>query len=432
MSTLRLELRHSSFRYLSPAIAALATVLAVSSSYPSLSSWADILQSDSAATLFVAPFLAGFGAWEGLRAKRRRLLEVEATATLSLFRIRAPQYLAAMIWIAAGSISTILFLVARGAILGLDGAPNVPGLTEYVIALLYAATVGFLGAQIIRHWVVVIVAVATVLGGTVSGFFPFLPHVVTALDPLHSFAAGDGLAPNTQFFVGISVVAIALAFALLAIAMARDKRRDRSAIILFAIIAASTFFLGSSVVSAQGGNDSVLLSTKQEHWITIHSPAGHVQLKMLSLYAPVSQSLARAWGRVGALTSTSDLHFSALIQDTNPDYKNAPSRTFYRLDLNPSSAQLASDSIFVGFNDVAKCATHSIQPTGNWSLEGTVIVETWFAGVSSFQSGVSIPDPLAAKQLHALQQLTGSQARAWVRAHESEIRSCAWNRSDFP
>jgi hypothetical protein len=191
-------------------------------------------------------------------------------------------------------------------------------------------------------------------------------------------------------------------------------------------------FLGGALVTSQDGDDSIVLTASQQQWITVTSPNGHVHLRMLSLYAPVAVTLAREWERVGVLTSTSDLAFSNLTQDLKADYQNAPSHTFFRLDLNPSSGQIASDSIVVGFNDVSECATHPEYRSGDWSLEGTAIVETWFSGEHSFPAGVSIPDPRALQQLRALQELPTRQAQAWVKANEKKIRSCSWNRSDFP
>ncbi|TFD69060.1 hypothetical protein E3T38_07595 [Cryobacterium sp. Hb1] len=430
MRQLKLELRHSSFRFVAPALAILAIGVGVTSSWTQVASWQNISEALLQTTHFLAPFLAGFGAWESFRSARRNLTVSESTASLSLASIRAPQFIAMVLWVIALTIVIFLSLLIRAGIIGhLDGSAEIFSLTLAVAANVLFITVGFVVAEITRQWWSIPFAVLIPLALYAIELFGNGTRWLLALNPLHGYIAANGQLPDSSAFAGQCLVALASVLLLIAVAMSRDRTRSAVTIGLIGILAIVPLVTGGALVASSNGQEWRAQADAELEWTT--EKKNGVSVTVLSTYTPVLDQLTSTWARISDLTSTSDLAFTSLQQDLDPAYDpEAPSKTFFRLDLNPRAADIVSSSIEAGFNDVSACTPND--QSGDFWLQGHLIVQSWFMDRRAFGSNVSVDsDPRVGEALSALFSLSPDEARAWVKEHPQNIRTCSWGYADF-
>lgn len=431
MNPFLVELRHSTFRFAAPAVFALTSLVSLTAAFPSVASWSNLLSTSIASTQLAGPLLAGFAAWEGLRPYRRQLDDLEETSARTPIQVRWYQFAAALAWVAMCSLVVALAMWIRAVTIGLSGQPTIPGLLTPLAASLIAVTVGFVCAELARKWFAVIIASGALIALVALDSAP-APLWAQALSPIHHLAVLDHEQPNQALLWGQIVVALGTSVALISLTSLVRRARVRTPMVAMAALGVAAMCLGGTVVFAQHGQNAVTLQADRLKWIQVSDPDSGIRLQVLDLYGPVASNLQATWSRVAALTAESDLSFNELTQDPEPDYANAPYETFHRLDLNPHARDIAASSVEMAFYDLETCATQPTPDSSDWAMEGSIIVRTWFQGAHDFPSTVSFVESEPLEALHALHQLTPAEARQWVHDHAVNIRSCNWDRRDFP
>ncbi|QAV70961.1 hypothetical protein ESZ53_11215 [Salinibacterium sp. UTAS2018] len=354
----------------------------------------------------------------------------EETASLSLASIRAPQFVATMLWVIALTTVVFLSLLVRAGIVGhLAGAAE-----PFSLALAFAAnglfvTVGFVVAEVARQWWSIPLAVLVPLALYAVALFSDGASWFLALNPLGGYVAATAHVPDSYVFAGKCLISLASGLVLVAIAMSRDRTRNTVAVGVVLILAVAPIITGGALIASRNGQEWRAQGGTELEWTT--SEKNGLEVKVLSTYLPVLDPLLSTWSRISDLTSTSDLAFTSLTQDLAPTYDpQAPRGTFFRLDLNPRAADIVSSSVESAFNDVSKCAPDD--SSGDFWLQGHLIVQSWFMNKNTFRSNASIDsDQRVGDGLSALFALSPDKARAWVKEHQQNIRTCSWDYSDF-
>lgn len=430
MNVLTLEIRRSSMRLAVPIIIGLATVFALDASYPHVASWSNVTSTALAGVAFAAPALSGMAAWEALRSRRRRLEELERVAARSTPEIRLQQLLAALTWSVVSSVLMIAVLSTRALWVGVVGVPSLISWFVVMVTPLLFIVLGFVVVALVRGWIGIPIAVTIPLALYALDLLGAGRGVVQALNPLYRFSPPEPLAPNPMFFLGQLLAICGYGVVAWCFAASLSTRGRSLAAMAGFITGVPLIGMGAFIVHAEGGINVGTIDAP--HWVTVTSADPKLSLMLTDLYEPVSAELVTTWSRVADLASTSSLAFQHLEQDLAPTYPGQLRGAFYRLDLNPRSEHIASDSVERAFQDVSACAFESSRPpAGNWWLQGQVVVQTWFMGHHEFGANALVGDPGMVTALDRLWALTPREARAWVADHESNILACDWDRNDF-
>lgn len=430
MNVFALELRHSSFRVGAPALALVGSLVAISNAYPTVATWTNVAEVFISSAQFAAPFWAALGAWEVLRMRRRSLEDAEATAARSHVALRAPQYLAALTWMLGAVAVVLVVVVVRGTAIGLFDAPLlVPLLVPFAVSAL-AVTVGFALGDLVRLWIAIPIALTVLVAIYAVELFRIEPYWLKALGPLHSLDLPEG----TQFVPAATLGQVAITFGITAAVIAATTlrlRADRLLVGIAGVLGVTLLVSGGVLVASRSG---IAFAGETHNVYLIETSDPEVTLEVEPQYRAVEHELASRWGRVADLFSASGLRFTHLEQDLAPDYGEAPYQAPFRVDLNPASETIAQTSIDMMIYDISACATREVEvPDG---------VDYWDGGQIAFMlwlresvndplsTGFVSPETLAAAR--ALDALDLEGGRAWVAAHETEIRTCLWEASDFP
>jgi hypothetical protein len=428
MNIFWLEFRRSPFMFASPALFAIGIYFAVTSSYPSVASWTNITQALLATDSFLAPSIAGVAAWDALRSRRRRLADSEETAVRSVAAIRSRQVLAALLWTVLGALVMLAALICRGLIVGLTGTPEILSLIYSVGVPLLFVLVGHITVAAINHWVAIPVAIAVPLVLYAVNLFATGSSTWLAMNPLYRYTQGDPYMPDAAFYGGQLALVIGYALVLGAIIAALGRARATVAVAIVVIMSIPAIVVGTATMHSRGSN-SVLASDALR---SFEDAETGLTISIQELYGPVTADLLATWSRISRITSESDLAFSNLSQDFDPSYPIEPAGKWFRLDLQPLSADIAATSVEMALNDISTCQFGaSDPPQGDWWLEGQLVIRTWLAGDQSFPPSVMVGDPDMQTALDALHKLDGKEGATWFAAHASNLRACDWSKSDF-
>jgi hypothetical protein len=429
MSIFWLEFRRSSFTIASPAIFTVAAIFAVSSAYPQLASWSNVTLVTLAAQSFIAPALCGAAAWNTLRAQRRRLTDLERTASITTAAIRAPQLSADMLWVIAGSVALIAAVTVRGLIVGMTGAMEPVSLFySMLVGCLFVIT-GYAVGSSIPHWSAIPVAVAIPLALYALNTFGSGAVWALSMNPLYRFTFFDPYQPDSLFYVGQSLVVVGFVGLLGVLLAVIGQERSSLAIALVAIISVPLVVNGGSIMAHRGSN--AVLDTGSRPLILVDPDSG-LTLRTANVYEPVGKELLAVWGRIARLAAGTELAFTELEQDVDPTYLEEARGAFYRLDLNPGSPDVVSTSVETAFNDISMCPVDaSTLPKEDWWLEGQLVVRTWLQGKDEFRPNVLAGDPAMNDALDGLRALPDDDAAAWFGKHTQNLLDCNWSKEDF-
>lgn len=431
-----LELRHSSFRVVAPILIAVSLYFGVTNSFPQVASWANLETVVQANSLFWAPFLAALGAWEGQRTIRRRMWQLESVASREEWMVRLPQYLATLTYTLGAHVVSTLVLGIRANLIGVYDSPDAASLLRSALVQVFALTLGFAIAELLRTWLAIVLAVSVVVVLQAFEFVPSMFPVLSSLNPMHSFSPVSMGSPNGTYFGGQSVLVLGLILLLWALATTahRGRRSGRDSLgwtASFGLLGVGFAFLGGGIVISTGGVDTVVPERDSLAWVVVELPESGARLHVTAQFAPVSRELSETWDRVGVLLGKSELAFDELRQDVAPDYGDAARGEFYRLDLDPHSRDIAGKSLEIALYDLSPCTFGGEIGAGNWSLEGNLVFSTWLQGRSEFGSNAAIGSSDILSALRTLELKSASEAQEWVASHAENIKGCAWDRSDF-
>ncbi|RQP09126.1 MAG: hypothetical protein EAS51_12470 [Microbacteriaceae bacterium] len=425
-----IELRHSGFRYWAPIFALAGATIGWLNSFPRIAAWVSIESSMLDVAYFLTPFLAGAGAWEGLRDERRRVEYARRTSAIPAPLSVLPRYLGGIAWVVAAWICIALVLVLRSMLIGLYGVPEPILLLHSLALVLSFTTIGFALAETIQHWSAI--PVATVLplalyGATLAGR---AGDVATWINIFRKYVAIDASLPNAMFFGGAALVSVGAAVVFAAASFIR-RRAYRSPAILTMIVAGAVIVSGLGVMIGQQGRTSREPAPAELAFITLNDADTGLTIRVREHYAPVADELTDTWSRIADLFSESDLAFDKLEQQLDSDHQGAP-QGFARLYLNPQSTEIARFSVEGALVDVMNCTQAGQDgPAGDFGLGGVVVMQAWLTGDTALGVGAWSNDPRVVDALDRLYSLDNASARAWVQAHTANIRSCEWDASDF-
>lgn len=425
-----IELRRTTFRFAAPVLALFGIAIGVLNSYPLVATWPNVSDVMLDVAHFLAPFVTGVAAWEALRASRRRMQAMDHTASVPAPLGRLPQLLSALAWVSAAWMVVFAAVTVRAALIGLVGAPEFATLAYSLLLPLAFVVIGMSIANLVSTWIAVPIAVA--LAGSLYGltYLDGLPAVLRSANIFTAFASLDGTTSNPTFFLGLIVETFALA-AVFAVISVLQYRPYRYLGAMVGVVGVAALIAGAGIAVGQRGEAGRPVPAASLPFIILHDRDSKIAITALEQYRPIAGELTTAWARVADLVASSDLAFSELIQQVDVDHLDAP-QSFTRLYLNPASRDIVQDSIQMGLYDVMSCyREQGTRPTGSFGVEGTVVVESWLQGRASLSSTAWTSNPDVPAALQWLNDLSNSEARAWVAAHASQIKSCSWEPGDF-
>lgn len=419
-----LHIRHTIFRIAGPVLALAGAVIAWNASYPSVSSAANIANVVASTGAVLAPVIAGFAAWDGLREFRHGGAPVLETATQPAARIVLLQLAAGVSYTAVVFIAIVLILHARGLLFALADEPLWVNLGVSFVTLCLATSWGYLTAGALRHWGAVVVAAglpAALYGYALLGQSTGL---VGGLLPFGNRAGGDFLKPNIPFFLG-QLTFISGLLVLLIAASATFSSRDRWWGMPIAVLALAACAIGAGIVDGQDGRWGVPVAEPVRHTSQIASEDGSLVLSVLPTYLPVKEDLLKHWERVQTILLDTPAAFTELEQTTDshpePTEEVRSLRTVY---LNPASHSIAVHSVLESLVDL-----HTSNCETAMTFE-TSLVDLWLAG-----TGAEANAQLMSEHVNALSQLRALDAdasRAWMSANFDAYANCTVELSDFP
>ncbi|MCM3501134.1 hypothetical protein M3667_04470 [Microbacterium sp. P26] len=424
-----LELRRSPLLLAAPVMYATAGVFGLSAAYPMLASWTNVVSTLFSAQSFIAPLVAGVACWSGLRSKRRALQVAERTAIRSRASVQLLLMAADSFWLLLASAAMCGAFLIRAAFVGLTGVPVFPSLAYGVILPILFCLTGHLIALCLRQWFAIPVAVSVPLALYAINTFGTGSSAVLSLNPLYRFSENDPYEPVASFYLAQILVLAGYCVALVALVIFFGRSTRYLRIVFISLTAAPFLICGVTLLHTQSVNATV---ARQPAMILLTYSRTGMQIEVMDLYKPVAEDLTRTWGRISELTSGSSLQFTHLREDFDPVYD--PSRVagrFYRLDLNPRSATVAASSVEMAFYDIAPCFSGSGGGEGDWWLEGSLVVRTWFQGQGELPRSVFTSDTEMQSALDFLNRMDGPTANNWVIGHAPDIKGCRWSRTDF-
>lgn len=427
-SIFRLEFRHSNLRFAVVPLAVLGVIAALNEVYPLIATWENTAVALMSASAFLGPFWAGMGAWEGLRAYRRRLHIGDRAAARSLLQIRLPQYLATSAWMLVTTALVYVTVIARAALIGLYDAPSAPALALPAITNLFSLSLGYAIAQVVIRWWAIAVSVTAVTGLYSMTMMPIKPYWIQAISPYQDVFQLEGFDLSGLFIIARIGFTLGLAGAFLTLALIMMHTRLSTLAIATAV---STLLVGSASSVAISQQGMAVGQAQAATLMTVASSDPDLTLRIQPDYTPVAPRLLAGWGRVASLFEKSDLRFTELTQDLEAIYGAKLAERPYRLDLNPGSDEILEASIDSMLHDIQACNVDAldVNPTG-W-IEGHFALQIWLRGVFP-KMGMYIPeDDETFDAVDRLNALSLPEAQEWVAEHTENIRNCHWERSDF-
>lgn len=423
MNPYLLHLRHSVFVFLAPALAVAGALLAWSETYPQVMSSDDIADAVNATSAILAPVIAGFAAWDGLRDRRHGgapLLEAAAQTPARIFLL---QLLAGLTYTAVifSVVVGVLHVRAWGYVLA--DPPRWLNLAVVLGILLVAATGGYFFAAVLKHWSAVVVASLPLV--LIYGYTLLIPGVglFQSLVPFGARAGGDFLVPNPPFFAGQLLFLMGVIAAMICVLLLWS-RPGRLIGAVVAACALAGMVCGAGVINGQHHRWGDPVAHPETKLVSIASDRGNLTLEILPTYLPVKADLLGRWERVQNIFSETPARFSTLQQlsDTHPT-EPASDGSLARIYLNPSSSMIATDSVTESLYD--------LYPKDCEAGFAMNLVEFWLAGdgADRFTNGLLDTD---AESLSALQALSPKQSRDWMAAHYDKFVTCTLDMADLP
>lgn len=424
MSPYLLHLRRSVLIFVAPALAVAGTMVAWSAVYPSVSSSANIANVVVSTGGVLAPILAGFAAWDGLRERRHGGGPILEVAVQPTSRIVLLQTAAGLTHSVSIYIVIIAVLHVRAYLLGPVGAPLWVNLAISLLSFCVATAIGYLIAGLMKHWFAVLAAslIPALLFG--HALFGQGGGFEQSLIPFGDRAGGDFLDPNVPFFWGqLLVVGGVLLLALGGVAA--SSHRDRSWGVAVMVCAVAAGASGIWTVGSQHHRWGIPVDDAQDRLIQLESEDHGLTLSVLPTYLPVRAELLERWARVQRILAETPAAFTELRQlsDSHPQpSKDAGSLTL--IYLNPSSGTVAENSVLESLVDV-----HTTSCEASRTFE-TALVELWLAGDGAETGAQLMPEHAAA--LAALRELDEDEAQAWMTTRFEKFADCGVVLADFP
>lgn len=424
MSPYLLHLRRSVFIIVAPALAVAGSVVAWNSAYPSVSSSANIANVVVSTGGVLAPILAGFAAWDGLRERRNGGGPILEAAVQPAPRIVLVQKAAGLTYAGAIHIVILAVLHVRASLLGPVEAPLWVNLEISLLSLCTAIAIGYLAAGLIKHWIAVPAAAlipAFLYGDALLGQGGSFAR---SLVPFGNRAGGDFLDPNVAFFWGQLLVVGGLL--LLAIGgAALGSRRDRFWGAILTVCAVAAGASGIWMVGSQDHRWGLPVENPRDRLIEIESKDRDLTLSVLPTYLPVGAELLERWERVQRILDDTPAAFTELQQlsDSHPQ-PSTHAEPLTLIYLNPSSGAVATNSVLESLIDL-----HTMNCESTRTFE-TALVELWLAGDGSEGDSQLLPEHAAA--LAALRGLDDGEAQAWMATSFEKFADCALVLADFP
>lgn len=424
MSPYSLHIRHSIFLVAAPALALAGALIAWNASYPSVSSAANIANVAASTSAVLAPVIAGFAAWDGLREFRHGGAPVLDTATQPAARILLLQFAAGVSYAAAVYIAIVVVLHGRGLLFTLADQPLWANLGVSFATLCLAAGWGYVTAGALRRWGAVLVAAglpAALYGYALLGQGTGLAR---SLLPFGNRAGGDFLESNLPFFLGQLLFICGLLGLLIGVT-AIFSSPDRWWGMTIAALALGACATGAAIVDGQDERWGVPVLDAASRTSRIASEDGSLALSVLPTYLPVKDDLLKRWERVQSIMRNTPAAFTELEQTTDshpaPTEEVRALRTIY---LNPASHSIAVHSVLESLVDL-----HTSSCETSMTFE-TSLVDIWLAGPGAEANAQLMSEHLEA--LAELRALDDDASRAWMSANFDAYANCTVDLSDFP
>lgn len=419
-----MHLRHSVFVVVGPVLTIAATILAATSTYPSVATHANVANVVNASAAVVAPAFAGFAAWDGLRERRHGGGPLLDTAPRTPAVIHLAQLAAGLTFVVASQVFTITTVYATLGGRELSGEPLWVNLGVSVSAVVLAATWGYAMAALVRHWTAVLAAAlppAVVFGYAALGGGK---GVLRDMLPFGDRAGTDFLQANVPFFVG-QLVALVGMVALVIGGSAMASRFDRKLGAALLSLGMVVTGVGVGTVAEQHGRWATPVADVSDQWIVLASPGDDVRLHVLPPYLSVQDDLLARWARLRRLLQATPLAFTEVwqISDSHPP-PSADTGPLRRVYLNPSSPTIGVDSVLESLVDLHD---EACQQGGTFE---TALVEMWLAGDGA--EATSSLRPEHARALAGLRALSTTEGQAWFASNFDAFVGCTVGLDQLP
>ncbi len=410
-----------------PILIAAYLIVALTSTYPAVASWANVADALSAGATLLAPVLAAATAWDATRELRSGGAPILHTTPRPLGAAILRQTAAAGLLGAALWLIVLAVIAGRAAIVGVTGAPHI-ALLHGLLVILLSVAIGAATAAALPGWAALPVAIVVPTLLYLAQFIDLGAPWLQLANPLRRIdTAQDDFTRIDPAWVLLRCAAIVLFVAVLVslIAAIRGPRRLLAATSVAALIAVGVPVTAGIASSSQDFTSSA--PRDELSFTSVSSETSRLTLHVLAQYTPIADELLTRWGRIATLVSTSDLAFDTLHQDdgTVPVGGTISFETFA---LNPASADPAAISVQGALFALVGIRCAPAENGEMWAAIGAVNV---FLADDPAAAAFAVDPAELNRLVETLRAMTLTEAQAWFADHADEYLSCTLRPEDI-